>query len=304
MLREAENKVRIEGILSEIDLKYGSFSKNGRNMESIGGVVKIKVNQQINGEDKVLEIPVHMFAPKNKNDGGINPAYESIEKIKNDFVSIAAAGGEDGADRVRITSGKIQMNEYYSPDGRLISFPRITSSFLSKVKKDEFNPEATFSIEMVVAEKGYEVDSQGVETDRFKIKSIIPQYGGKVDIMEFIGLSKSVIDAVDQYWNKGDTVKALGKLNFSSKTETVIQEVDFGEPQKTTRTVSISELVITGGSSTPLEGDFAFDINEINSAVAERKARLEEQKERDMTRGRKRSAPAQDSEKGILDIGF
>ena len=29
MIREAENVARIEGILSETDLKYGSFEKNG-----------------------------------------------------------------------------------------------------------------------------------------------------------------------------------------------------------------------------------------------------------------------------------
>ena len=43
MLRQAENRVKIEGILSEIDLKNGSFKKNGVEMESIGGIIKVKV---------------------------------------------------------------------------------------------------------------------------------------------------------------------------------------------------------------------------------------------------------------------
>ena len=76
MLRQAENKVKLEGILSEIDIKPGSFVKDGKTVESIGGTIKVKVNQKINGEDTVLEVPVHMFASKTTNKGTPNPAYE------------------------------------------------------------------------------------------------------------------------------------------------------------------------------------------------------------------------------------
>ena len=114
MLRQAENTVKIEGVLSEVDIKPGTFKKNGQIVDSIGGTIIVKVNQTINNEEKELTIPVHMFASKLTNDGRPNPAYASIEKVANEFVSIASAGGEEGADRVRITSGAIEMNEYYS----------------------------------------------------------------------------------------------------------------------------------------------------------------------------------------------
>ena len=96
MLRQAENKVKVEGILAEVDINPGSFNKNGQTMESIGGSIIVKVTQKINGEEKELSIPVHMFASKLTNKGTPNPAYESIMKVKNEFTSIAAAGGEDG----------------------------------------------------------------------------------------------------------------------------------------------------------------------------------------------------------------
>ena len=57
MLKQAENTVRIEGLLSEIDLRYGSFMKNGEPMNSIGGTIKIHVNQEINGTPTNLEVP-------------------------------------------------------------------------------------------------------------------------------------------------------------------------------------------------------------------------------------------------------
>ena len=302
MIREAENVVRIEGILSEIDLKYGSFEKNGEKKNTIGGTIKVQVNQEINGEAVTLEVPVHLFASEYTNKGTKNPAYQSIERIMTEYVSIAAAGGAANADRVRVTNGKITMNEYYGQDGRLISFPRISATFVNKVKADECVPKAEFSTQFVVAKKQREVDNEGVETGRFKVTGVLPQYGGRVEVVEFITSNPKVITAIDQYWNDNDTVSAIGRLNFSSRTETVIKEVDFGEPQEVTRTISVSELVITGGSSTPLDGELAYDMNEIQAALAERKARLEERKNQS-AKGKTRTAPEKTS-KGTVDLGF
>lgn len=304
MLREAENVVKIEGILSETDLKYGSYVKNGKTVDTVGGTIKLKVAQQVNGEDTVLEIPVHMFANKLKNDGTNNPAYESIERIKNDFVSIAAAGGEDGADRLRITSGKIQMNEYYGRTGTLVSFPRVSASFVSKVKKEEFKPQATFATEFYVGSMDNEVGRDGVETGRYIIKGVLPQYGGRVDVVNFVATNPNVINAVSSYWNIGDTVKASGRLNFSSTTEVVMKEVDFGEPIEQTRTINVSELIITGGSQTPMDGDFAFDNADIKTALAERQERLQAQKKKDEDKARNKTQPAPAARPTAQDLGF
>lgn len=306
MIRQAENIVRIEGILSEVDLNYGSFTKKttGEQVNSIGGSIKIQVNQNINGKETTLEVPVHMFASEYTNKGQKNPAYQNIEKIKNEFTSIAAAGGVQGADAVRITSGKIVMNEFPNRMGEISSYPRINASFINKIRQDEMKPEATFTATFVVGKKAAEVDKEGVETGRFKITGVLPQYGGKVDVVEFITANPKVIEAIDQYWNENDTVSAIGRLNFSSHTETVVKEVDFGEPQETVRTFSVSELIITGGSATPLEGERAYDMNEIKAALAERKNRMDAMKEdAKNSAGKTRKAPVADSE-GRVDLGF
>ena len=304
MLKTQENKVKIEGILSEVNIKKGSFTKNGATVNSIGGDIKIRVNQTLpNGQAQELEIPVSMFASELTNKGTRNPAYDSIERVMNEFNSIAAVGLED-ADRVRITGATINMNEYYNRNGALTSFPRIQASFVTKVKKEECKPEATFSVIFVIGAKGYATDADGVENpDRYKISAILPQYGGKVDVVEFVATSKGVIDAVSNYWNVGDTVKANGRLNFTSRTETIVKEVDFGEPQEETRTFSISELVLTGGSSTPLEGEFAFDANEIKDALKARQAHLADLKTASQNRGKAGSAPKA-SNNSFADLGF
>lgn len=306
MLRQAENKVKIEGILSEIDLKVGSFMKNGSKVDSIGGTIKVKVEQKIGDKEYTLEIPVHMFASKLTNAGKPNPAYESISRIMNEYTSIAAAGGEDGADRIRITSGQIQMNEYYGQNGQLISFPRIGASFVTKVKKEEFSPEATFVVEFYIASKEDEYDTNDTATGRIKIKGVLPQYGGKVDVVDFYGMPGTVKDSISKYWNEGDTVRAQGRLNFSSKTEKIVREVDFGEPQVDIRTINVSELIITGGNQTPVDGEFAFEQGDIEEGLTERRRKLDSQKEKDMERAKNRGskAPAKGSVKDTLDVGF
>lgn len=303
MLQTKENSVKIEGILSEIDIKTGSFKKNGVDTNSIGGVIKIRVNQEINGVETELEIPVHMFASQYTNKGTPNPAYESIERIMNEYVSIAASD-IDHADRVRITNGQLQMNEYYGQNGNLIAFPRVTASFINKIRKDECKPTATFSVVFMVGNKGFETDKDGVETDKYKIVGMVPQYGGKIDVIPFYAINKGVIDGVSNYWNEGDTVKAAGKLNFTSRTETRKVEVDFGEPQEETRTVSVSELVITGGSSSPLEGEFALNADDVTAALAERKNRLAALKEKGSQRGASGKAPAASAGSKFKDLGF
>lgn len=297
------NVVKIEGILSEIDIDYKDFKKNNVDTKAIGGVIKVRVNTVVNGTETELEIPVHMFAAQLTNAGAPNPAYESIERIKNEYVSIAASDIEH-ADRVRITKGQIQMNEYYGQDERLISFPRITASFVSKIKKEECKPKAEFNVTFMVGKAGYELDRDGVETNKYKVTGMVPQYGGKVDVVPFFAYNAGVIDAVSNYWNEGDTVKATGKLNFTSTTEVRTVEVDFGEPTEEIRTISLSELVITGGSSTPLDGEFAIDYEDVKAALEERKTRLAASKAKAANKGTSGKAPAPAAGNKFKDLGF
>lgn len=305
--RQAENKVRIEGILAESDLKYGSFEKNGQPVESIGGSIKVLVNQTINGENVSLEIPVYMFSSKYTKKGTINPSYESIEKVMKEFVSIAAAGGMANADKIRITNADIRMNEFIGQNGQLVSQPRVHASFVSRAIGD-FKPEATFNLEFMVSSISRVVDNDGVEVDpaKLEIKAIVPQYTAptastmNVDLITLYAVAPGVINAVESYWEAGECYKASGRLNFSSRTEEVIEEVDFGEPQRSVRTINVSEFIITGGSQAPLEGDFAFDIDDIRAGMAARKNKIEEAK----TTKTGKKTPVQDSKKGKLDLGF
>lgn len=303
MLRQAENRVRVEGILSEVNLKYGSFVKNGANVDNIGGNIKVLVHQTINGEDNTLEIPVYMFATKLTNAGKPNPAYESIEKVMNEFVSIAACGGEAGATKVRITNGNIRMNEYYNAQGQLVSFPRVNASFVG-LASGEFRPEASWSMEFAVSSMDFVTDNDGVEVEpkKLRIKAIVPQYGGKVDTMEFYATNPRVIDAITSYWENQKTYSAKGRLNFTSTTKEIVEECDFGEPDVRVQTVSVSELIVTKGTQAPMEDDMAFAPADLAAALKEHKAYLETLK--DKRTQQPKSTPAPTSTNQEFDLGF
>ncbi len=305
MLRQAENKVRIEGILSEINLKYGSYVKNGMTIDNIGGNIKVLVHQNINGEDITLDIPVYMFASKLTNAGKPNPAYESIEKVMKEFVSIASGAGEAGADRIRITGASIRMNEYWNAQGQFISFPRINASFVAKAT-GEFRPEASWSLEFAVSSLDFVTDADGVEVEprKLRIKVLVPQYGGKLDTMELYATNPRVIDAITTYWENGKTYTAKGRLNFTSMTQEVREECDFGEPDVKYRTISLSELIVTKGTQSPLEDEMAFAPAELAAALKEHKAYIETLKDKTASKTKATPAPSGTSTHEEFDLGF
>lgn len=304
MLREAENRVKIEGILSENNLKYGSFMKDGKRVETIGGLIKVQVEQQVDGEMSTLEIPVYMYSAKYTKNGQENPSYESIEKVMNEYVSIpvAATSGVE-PDKIRITSAQIGMNEYFGKNGQLVSYPRINASFVARATGN-FQPEATFLAEFMVSNITTMVDKDGVEIEPKKVEvtTILPRYGERVDVIKFVATNPNVINAIERYWKPNDTFKANGRLNFTSETRVEKQEVDFGEPVERVVTNTLSELVITGGSQFPLEGDYAFDVNDIKKALAERKETLNKKK----VQGQQKKTPAPVNQGGfdVNDLGF
>ena len=307
-MRQATNKVKIEGILAETDLRYTSFVKNGQDVEAIGGKIKVLVHQEINKVPVDLEIPVYMFSSKYTKSGSVNPSYESIERVMKEYVSIAAAGSEAQADKIRITNGEIRMNVFPGRNG-IVSEPRVHASFVSHAIGD-FKPEATFTLEFMVSSMQRAVDKDGVELDpaKLNIEVIVPQYTApgaaapNLDVVQLVAVSPNVINAIETYWEAGSCYTANGRLNFTSRTEEVTEEVDFGEATTKVRTINVSEFVVTGGTQAPLEGDFAFDLAEIKAGMAARKARID-----DIKSGKKaenKQAPAQNTTKGKIDLGF
>lgn len=129
--------------------------------------------------------------------------------------------GRDNADKILVSGASVNMNNWYSPQGRLISTPRINASFVSRVAK-ETKSEATFDLEFAVKDVRRRVDNDGVEVEPavLDVDAIIFNWtpdnaeAPNVEVLPLVVKLPEAIDTIEQYWTKGDTFKANGDLNF------------------------------------------------------------------------------------------
>lgn len=277
-MKQAPNEVHIEGILSEVNIQK-KVSRGNKNM--IRGNVKILVEQEIDGVVESLEIPVELFSMELTSDNKPNGAYTAIENIMNTYVSIAACGDIEQADRVRTAKCSLAMNEFYDQNGRLVSYPQIKGGFINKINKVDCKPAAIFETTIVMISEGVEDEIvRDAPTGRAIIKAAIPQYGEKVDIIPFLVENPKAIAHMKSHWNKGDTLEISGRVNFSSRTEKESSKVadGFGEGLPTYKTISVKELIIYSGSNHGLTGPTKYSAEEIQEGINRRNLELEQSK--------------------------
>lgn len=273
------NEVTVEGIISEIKLEQ---VKDENNVDVIRGEYKIKTTNVINGTEYNVEIPIRVYQSKLTSNKKMNPAYATAEKIMKDYVSIAA-GGMEKATAVRLPEKYTSLQENFFKNkntDQMIFTSGIRTSFVNEVSKSDLNPGARFKTVVVIGELQDEIDRNDEETGRLILKGIIPQYGGRVDVIDFIVDNKKVIDHIKNKWHKGDTVLIGGYINYTSVVESQQQDSNtFGEIMPTQRTRSIREYLITGGHDEPLtEDEGAYSTEDISAALQDRQARIEKKK--------------------------
>lgn len=306
MWREAKNSVYIVGILAETDIKDIVYVRNGMNIEALGGTIKVRVDTVINDEIQCLEIPVRVFQNKYTKAGAINKTYEKLLSVKSEMTSIAAAGSIEGATKISV-QGTIDENDFMGRNGEVVSYATINGKFINKWPSNhEFVPCANFTLEFMVSSMNRVVDKEGVELDppKLEVQVVVPKYTNEnaaamnVDVIKLYAVTPNVISNAENILEVGSCFVCEGRLNFSSKTEEVVQEMAFGEPKRRVRTTNVNELILTGGD--PLDEEFGWSVSEIKNGVAARKARLEALK----TQQTAKKAPVESSPKGKLDLGF
>lgn len=282
-MKQAKNEIFIEGLLLESDIKIGT-SKKDNTKEYIRGELRILVNQKIDGVIVESIIPVRMFANQLTNDGKPSKAYESILKVKNEFVSAASVDGDlTKADAVRITGGSLNES-LFVPRGsdKEASFPEIQSNFINKISRDTMTPMTKFNVVAVINSIKEEV-IQSEPTGVLLVKCGIVQYNDRLDFVEFKVLKDAAKNHIQTVYNKGDTVNLQGYINFISKTEYIAEEQGFGDPILTPKTTTLRELIITTGSISPFDEERAYSKEDLNVALNDRAARIVKKKEDSMT---------------------
>lgn len=263
-LREADNKVFIEGTLIEVRHQEWK-SKEGLNIELDIEVAENEVHT------------VHGMTRYKKKDGSDNGIAKGYQTVIDEYLSVAKVGREQ-ADKVRVTQGKIDVNEYFGEDEKLKSFPQLKTNFVNRLNPtDEFNPRAEFEAEIFVKSVVPEMKNDE-ETGRVKVNAIIPLFGGKVIPFEFMVVEEGAEFVTDNY-EVGSTARVFGKIvNFKEVKETEV-EVAFGKPQKKISTKTVREYLITAGNEAYEEDNVnRYTIEQIQQAMVERETYLAELK--------------------------
>ena len=122
-----------------------------------------------------------------------------------------------------------------------------------------------------------EMDREENPTGRLIVKGGIVQYGGKLDVVEFVVESPECVEHISRNWQVNDTVNARGRIRFTSLEEKrASSEASWGEEVPETTTRVMRELIITTGDPEGKEEEFAYDQADIKKAFNVRKANMEQ----------------------------
>ena len=272
ILDQALNRVTIIGKLLDVSFGQGTTKNGGAPYER--ATVNVRVTQTYGGQTETSEIPVSMFATQYTSKGSINPAWKSIQDLKE--MKTAQNVGFDEADTVRFAASgtSLRENNFVSKSGQLINTWQIGGSFVNKVSLADT---ASFNIDIFIMDMKPETTRDGDPTGRLIIKGGIVQYNGKLDVVEFIVEGPEQVEYIERNWEENTTVNVQGRVRITTVEDKHSgHSGSWGEevPEESTRIVR--ELIITTGDDQPKDEEFAYDPVDIKKAFAARKAVIEQ----------------------------
>lgn len=293
-LRQAEAKVNVEGVVSEVSLTEEMNKDLGCNQ--ITGYLTVKTND-------TNFVRFNVRVNEKTKAGTDNKAYPGIVTVMNEYQSIAKVGEEE-ADRVRISG---DLNLYHSDQNGqdVVSYK---SNFFNRVN-GEYNPHADFDVEMFVSGFTPEVNTDGEETGRLLVKGWVPQYENGIEPLTLVA-PVEIANDIESTFAPGQTIRWFGEVINDRVVITREIPVAIGKPKVETHTVTKNELVITGASEAYEEGVSSvapYDKETIKAAIQARKDRIESRKAMAASQkagGRVGARPSGASRGRSLDMGF
>lgn len=281
-LREANNNVKVFGILKEKNLEVKSGKdKNGNATKFVSGYLVLQVDRTNDaGNKETSEISVNTYVSEFTKNGSENKAYKGLETVINEYVSIAELmkegktkeEAEAQADRISVSKGKLGLNEFYS-DGQLHTNMTINSNFFNRVQDiEKFKPEATFDIECVINKFRNET-KDGEETGRVFIDVYVPMYGGTISPMTFVA-NGDVAEYLKDNYKANDSGNLWGDV-VSIVDRQVVKKSGFGKSKEDVKVTYIRGFEVTGGGEEPYDPDDtakAFNLEAVKKALSEREA--------------------------------
>jgi len=266
--QQAQNNVKIVGKLMDVSFAEGTL-KDGRAYERAN--MTIRVNQSWFDREETSEVTVGMFATRYTSTNKVNPVWDQMQALHG-FKTYQNCG--EGADTVRISGCSLRENNFVSRSGQLINGYQLNASFVSNTTSAK--DIASFEADVFILDMHEELDRNDEPTGRLVVRGGIVQYGGKLDVLEFIAEDPNIIDLINRSWNVNDTVYLGGRIRVTSVEEKAVSSGDsWGEDLGGTTTKFVRELILTSGKPA-YEEEFAYAPADIKKAFNVRKAAIEQ----------------------------
>ena len=267
---QALNNVNVVGKLLDATFSSGKF-EDGRAYDRVA--LTVRVPQTYSGREEISEISTSVIASQYTKNGKLNPGWRGIQDIRE--LKTAQQVGIEKADNIRLSGGSLAENNYVSRSGLLVNTWQIRTSFVGS--GNNMKPSASFNVDVFIMDIHEELNRNQEPTGRLVVKGGVVQYGGKLDVIEFIAEKPDYVEFISRNWEPNMTVNIQGRIRMTSVEEVASgSDSSWGEDIPEVSTRRVSELIITKGSDTGKEEELAYDPVEIKKAFNVRKANIEQ----------------------------
>lgn len=294
-IRESYNKTNITGILLENGLEK---LNNDKLKNFIAGELIIRVGSSID-DINASDVSVKFFAKELKNDGKPNKIYKSLLTL----MTMPSVASDGKGVEINISGGNIAVNDFYTDDLELISYPELKGTFYKKSPKN-YEPSSTFEFEGIVR-KVYEevkkIDGQELETGRLCVEIVGVNYLETALPVKFIVEKEKAIKYIKAYYAAGRTVKVNGNIIVKTEKFSRVEESAFGDDIIKEYESVKTELIISSGTQ-PYDEN-AYTAEDAQQIMQNRNVHLENEKAKKIEKMNggnsvKTDAPKQDNSKG------
>ena len=271
-LRQSDNVLQVEGILSEKNL-VKELSKKDPRITAIKGTMTFKIDDTNFITVRVYEQNYH--ADKTTGELKANTAYEGLSTVMDTYKSISDVG-EEAATKVRFRRGSISPRTYIDPQSKDRKTTIDYKNRYFSQATGTFEPQATFSVEGFINKVREEMVGNDI-TGRLIVELLVSDYAGGVEPLT-IYVEKDLADAFASTYAVGETLTVYGEIVSKAVVANNKIGVAFGVSKNKTGPSRRTELVLTGASAA-YDDDKAFDPATVKAALVERETRLEKEAE-------------------------
>lgn len=287
-MKKMINRSHIEGLLYESTLEEKVSGPQAAKPGSkyIAGKLSIEV-----AEDNV--VVVEIFENEITKAGAKNQKYDKLISLIGGNSIVSA--GRDNAVCLKVDSA-LSLNDWYRPDGELISTLRNFNGFINFISLGELQPSATFEVDMLITSVTDDMtrDEEGIyePNGALKVKGMIFDFASRVMPVELLVENEAGV----KYFRDVEPntfTKVWGKQETQTSTVTKVEESAFGEDKVAEYTNTRKKFVITGTNKEAymFGEESILTVDEVQTAIASRNVYLASKKADSEKAAQNRPAP-------------